>query len=373
MSKFTTEVRWICETFAEHADPDIDINTARPSEIITAAAPEIFNFDYPVYDERYRIPLEVKILRHYYTREIAEETVALWKLRLEDRLNIIMPYYNELYKTTLYEFNPLYDVDYTKTGHKNGTEVNERATTEHTVSNIERAKDESRTNQIAETENTASEVERERNEDRSSQTAGTEHGTGTRESEGQDSSAKTDANQNDATSHDTKIDLFSNTPQGSLEIFGIEEPPQQTVVGNSWLTTADRQDGTMSGHSEGTATSNTTGSNSESESSTSNVSRAESGNSESNINETEEGTVNRAKNASGNQETQGSETEDASSNRVKSDVGNITNLDEYIETVRGKMNPISYSKLIKEFRENILNIDKMIINELDDLFFGLWN
>lgn len=113
MSKFTTEVRFICETNAGY-DTSQGYNSV--DEILTISAPKIFNFDFPIFDENYRLPLEKKILRHYYTREICEETVGLWKLRLEDKLNLIMPYYNKLYESELLKFNPFYDVDKTTTG-----------------------------------------------------------------------------------------------------------------------------------------------------------------------------------------------------------------------------------------------------------------
>ena len=38
----------------------------------------------------------------------------------------------------------------------------------------------------------------------------------------------------------------------------------------------------------------------------------------------------------------------------------------------GKQSRQSNSALIREFRENIINIDMMIIDELNELFMGLW-
>lgn len=109
MSKYTTQVRFICEQNAGLTESKgfDDVN-----EIIAESAANIFNFTFPIFDEAYRLPLEIKILRHYYTREICEETVGLWKLRLQQKLNEIMPYYNQLYESELIEFNPLYDVNY---------------------------------------------------------------------------------------------------------------------------------------------------------------------------------------------------------------------------------------------------------------------
>ena len=50
----------------------------------------------------------------------------------------------------------------------------------------------------------------------------------------------------------------------------------------------------------------------------------------------------------------------------------ITSTEDYLEHVQGKRNGSSYAQLLKEYRETCLNIDKMIIEDLYDLFFGLW-
>ena len=110
MSKYTTELRFICETSAGLTDSEGYTSTR---DIIEKSRAKIFDFDYPIFDEKYRSVLETKIIKHYYTREIAAETVGLWKLWLDERMNNIMPYYNQLYKSELLEFNPLYDTDIT--------------------------------------------------------------------------------------------------------------------------------------------------------------------------------------------------------------------------------------------------------------------
>lgn len=112
MSKYTTEVRFICETYAgldESADyMGID-------EVLDKSRGKVFDFDFPIFDENYRNVLEDKILKHYYTREIGAETIGLWKLWLNTRMNEIMPYYNQLYASEVIKFNPMYDVDLTTT------------------------------------------------------------------------------------------------------------------------------------------------------------------------------------------------------------------------------------------------------------------
>lgn len=96
MSKYTTELRFICETKSGFDMETIASKT--PDEIIDASRTAIFNFNYPIYDETHRPVLEKKIIKHYYTREIGAETVSLWQLQLNATMNDIMPRYNKLYE-----------------------------------------------------------------------------------------------------------------------------------------------------------------------------------------------------------------------------------------------------------------------------------
>lgn len=111
MSYYTTEVRFICENYAglDESKGQTSVN-----DILSQSWNKVFDFNFPIFDENYRSVLCQKILKHYYTREIAFETVGLWKLKLDTLMNEIMPYYNKLYESELLEFNPFYDADYKK-------------------------------------------------------------------------------------------------------------------------------------------------------------------------------------------------------------------------------------------------------------------
>lgn len=122
MSKYTTEVRNICEYFSGLGE---SVGYYKANEVIDKSVDKIFNFDYPIFDESYRKVLEKKILKHYYTREIGFETMGVWLLKLDTKLNEIMPYYNKLYKSELIEFNPLYDVNVTRMHRGNEKDVKE--------------------------------------------------------------------------------------------------------------------------------------------------------------------------------------------------------------------------------------------------------
>lgn len=102
MSKYTTELRYLIEN---NFDLGLD--------------------DYPIFDENYREPLNQKIINHYYFREIGMETAELFKRYLNQTMREIMPYYNQLYKSELLEFNPFYNVDKTVTADKNNNHVSD--------------------------------------------------------------------------------------------------------------------------------------------------------------------------------------------------------------------------------------------------------
>lgn len=191
MSKYTTQVRFICETAAGLSESEGQTSV---KQIIAAAIPSVFDFDFPIFDESYRNVLETKILKHYYTREIGLETVGLWKLKLDTKLNEIMPFYNQLYKSELIEFNPMYDVDLTR-DHKLTRE--ETATQKGTVNTTEDINTDESTTQDTTSDSTINNTTGSTSE---------ENATGTK----------------------THYDKYSDTPQGSL----------QNVQNDTYLTNA---------------------------------------------------------------------------------------------------------------------------------------
>ena len=69
---------------------------------------------YPIFDEAYRPKLNQKIINHFKFREIGAETPALFIFFLNRKMDEIMEYYNQLYKSALIEINPLIPIDYTE-------------------------------------------------------------------------------------------------------------------------------------------------------------------------------------------------------------------------------------------------------------------
>lgn len=299
MSKYTTEVRYICETLAGLNE---SVGYADVEQVIKNCLPKVFDFNFPIFDESYRSILETKILRHYYTREIGLETVGLWKLKLSTKLNEIMPYYNKLYKSELIEFNPLYDVDLTR----------ERKIEGKGTKDTENGENRSGSNNTETTQNNDSTVTE--TGDNKGTTNGTANGT---------------QNQN---TNGNGTNMYSDTPQGAIT----------DLQAGRYLTNAtiDSATNTFAGASSDTTTQTTENTNNSSVDSSGSVD----GTTESDFNSKMDGFSNTT----------------------------LSNTEDYLERVIGSNGGESFSKRINDYRTTFINIDMMVINDLEDLFFGLW-
>ena len=360
MSKYTTEVRWICEslnTDTEHKDP---------FNVVDNTYNKVFNFSFPFYNDvaEDKVNFEKQFLLYYYTREISEETVALWKLRLQTQLTLIMPYYVELYKTIKLEFNPLFDVDYYRENNANKTN-NNNYTTDYTY-----------TPEVETTISTDTDIEDLTN------TVGINNTMGNiakkaQETDKRKENINTNRNRNDnATSSEngsySDWDLFSDTPQGAIT--GVENATDNDVIssGNSagdlvrdaYLTDARHKFGENENSKTDAATSKE------------NTSGLTSSEQEHDITEITQQNNSERNNQSSISKNKGNTTSTTSyegENRTKTE--HDANFNEgrlEKEHIYGKSNNSTYTKLIKEYRENILNLNRMIIEELSILFFGLW-
>lgn len=114
--------------------------STNPEVIIKDVRSIIFDFEYPKYNDKQKEELEVKILKHFYMHEIGFETWARFKIALNERLNLIMPYYVDMYKTIdMQGDNPLVNTEYYETkdtqSKGNSNRDNTEESTTHTTTN----------------------------------------------------------------------------------------------------------------------------------------------------------------------------------------------------------------------------------------------
>ncbi len=286
MSKYTTELRYLIEN-------DFDIGLK----------------NYPIFDENYRELLNQKIINHYYFREIGMETAELFKRYLNTTMNEIMPYYNQLYKSELLEFNPFYNVDKTIVSDKNNNSVSDF------IGNTT-----GKNQQKADTENTQT-----NNGKQQTTTAVTSVGESVGNSKG---SGKT-------TNKSKRVS--SDTPQGFLSINSIDS--------ETYASAAEMANGETVNEF------------------TVNDTKATSSNSENGT--TDQTNVAETK-AKGNT-TSNATTETDTANKTTSN-----DFENYVSHVIGKSEGETYSEMLLKFRDTFLNIDMMIIDELKTCFMMIY-
>lgn len=322
MSVYTVEVRYICEVEAgliqSSGYNDVD-------EVIDKSWGKIFKA-FPIFDESYREGLCKKILNHYYTREIGAETTALWKFWLNQKMNEIMPYYNKLYISEQLKYDPLHEIDFTRTITEN-TNANKTGQNNSTESNAANGSSNGYTDM---------------------RTTGQDSNTGKNDSTHTENINGTTATTNGgATTVNTSSngqDLHSDTPQGT-----INNLSDGNYLSDAHLT-SDTTDSTT------TIDTNSTTTNSSNNTDTTNSSS-------SNTYTTDKSTVTRYENTNKNELESNNKNEFSENNK---------GIREYIEHITGKNSSTSYTKLVQEYRESLLNIDMDIIFELKDLFMNIY-
>lgn len=282
---------------------------------IQQAAPLIFNFEFPLATGVSRLALETKILAHYYTREIGCETYGLWQFWLENRMNEIMPYYNQLYDTVNRDFDYLKNVDLwedlDETSNKNeNVQYGEQETVDHTQSDTLNFTGEETI------DNTAKQV--------TDSTVDTEgNTTGNSESNG--------------TTTATDNSINSDYPQAQLSetdyaTSGVNSNTQGTSKDTTESTTDSAQTQTTSATTDNTA------------------------------NQTKDTT---------NKQTLARTNDTERKRNTNNDlIGKYAG--HHVRHTAGLNGNKTYVELMQEYRDALINIDMMIINELSDLFMLIY-
>lgn len=301
MSVYTTELRYICEQDAGLSE---SVGLNHIDDVIAACRSSIFG-DYPIFDEAYRGTLETMILKHYYMWEIGAETVGLFKLWLNERMNEIMPKYNLMYSALDFiktRAMPFDDTDLQTTHEGQDDTV---GSSSGTVSS-----DDSETSSRTEQE-TGSKSETE---------------AGTSENATNNTSA---SNQTNTTDH---LNKYADTPQGGLS----------GLLNDTYLTNATKDDGTDTTATSATAAASSAGSDS------------------------------RERSGSDTRARSGADQREGSRNEQHNEANAVLNVRQYVEHVTGRRGGQSFYSEFYEMIEKLRSIDQMIIQDLQDLFMGVW-
>lgn len=406
MSKYTTEVRFICEEAAGLKD-SVGYNDV--NEVVEKAYPKIFDSSLVFYNEETKARLLPKILIHYYQREIGFETVGLWKLKLNQKMREILPYYNQLYASEALEYDPLKNVDnyHTHEGEHNDNDTenlsitdNKTQTKDYTETrNLEGTHDATETRNLQTVDDGRSSYDR--NEDTILRHDKTITQGNDVKQHGNDTTAQADdvtIHANDVNTHaiDSPLDhweMFSDTPQGGID--GVQLAggvgTSGTLEDNAYLTNATHitespaathdtvQHGNIT-NQHGTIT-NTYGDVTQQhgdivETYNKLADKADHVDSDGwdktdNTN-THTGTVRNAGETTdtGTIRNAGETIDRATSAHMKQKAN--TGADAYTNHEYGKIGVATYQEMVMKWRESFLNIDMQIIDELGNLFMKVW-
>lgn len=431
MAQYTTELYNVMMDLSGIQVNPLSIQNMAP--IILGSWEKIFT-PFPIWDESYREVLCSKILAHYYSYEIGSETPALFIFRLNRKMQEIMPYYVLLYKTLIQDLD-LEDIDYNMyeeyTGNEKGDTRDRNSAERSTKSEDQRKKDESaretsenqanatQNSDVAESgeshdsgsENTTDKLERnlttgtKSGSTHSSSTDGTD--TTKYNSTNTDTYDRTDTTSlgsgvkhsgTDTVSHTgNDITKSSDTPQGALTNLLADKylTEAQVLVHGENINTnyghVETKTGKDSLAQTGTIKSAKTGQDS--------VTRntQESGNTDSTSDTVEGGSqthsISSAKTADRNESRNSKTTQDNTEKRTGSRENALQSTDEYIGNVLEKAgytnfgdyqkdnwyvrhthghNSSNWINMVMQWRDSLINIDMMIIEELQSLFMGLW-
>ena len=391
--------------------------------------------DYPIFDENYRPLLNRKIIEHFYFREIGMETPDRFNFYLRRKLNEIMPYYNKLYQSELLQFDPL-ATEYIEEGTKRerasktkGTsgdvtglrettgDVFTTTTDDKTLYNMTDTRDQTHNMDYHKEGTKNVDFTKETTEDLKQNIVGNElvtrdlqgtldeditsHQTTTTDMKTETDST-TDGTANVKTTGMKQTD-FSDIPQAGIETETTYKPDgSYTVTTHGYLTTQTIENTTENSdtvtHEEGHSVTTNTGTVDVDGTSNRQQETTDTGtiNTDTTNDKTNDNTINEVSNEvtkwteDGNQhdadhydEAQHSDTY----NLVKGDEQRnvIHNLQQDRNTASKsttsenetvthftKGRHFSPSELIKQYRDILLNIDLMVIEELEPLFMGVY-
>ena len=325
MASYTLQLRTYIEGFSQY-DEGLSLK-----EKIEIGRQHLFDFDYPIFDEAYRKVFETNLIRNFYMREIGFETEELFKFYLENFLVVNMPYYNKMWQSELIDYDPLINSEMQSTENvqkdKGRTDVKDRTDISNTLgeaSNVE-ATDSTITDNSTSTVSGTESVDTSNVEDVTSSSTGT--------------------SSSDKTNFDRKIS--SNNPDSRLQLTaedGVGVIEYANEIDENRGTGTENTDTTSSGTGKvkNTGSVGTTSSSTTTNSGTSDNVGTVTTNSDSKV--------------------------DSTVNSDETLTSNINEIEDYIQHRKGKIGAVSYSKLLMEYRQALIRVEKIIHNDMQELF-----
>lgn len=390
MANYSTQMRSYVEMMIRDSVPDI--SRVPHKKRIEMARDKIFDFDFPIFDEDYRAVLETKILRYFYFAELGSETVGHFQFDLETWLQLNMPYYNQFYKTELYDFDPMINVDY-RDKYTRSNDSN-RNTTGQTTEKGDKAINQNQTNKSDEnsSQNSNSNVVDSLSENTNATDRTIDNAKKDSDTKLTENSTHTDSNNGNSTSVTDTTEKVNETTEnehlGAKKVNSQSMPQNRVNAETGYTTQVDvtnensKDNGTKETDTTGHSDTNTTTDNKEDYSGEHDADTKYTENthddslSKSASNHVSTDNTHADTNMTGNSNVSGSNTnnilQDTTNQGTSHENQKFDNTEQYVFHRIGKLGGNDYAQMVSEMRDNIINIDMMLLKQLDhDLFMGV--
>ena len=286
------------------------------------------HYDFYIDDEQARKSFEDKFIKHYYYREIGFETPFMFTHKLETHLLINMPYWKQLYETELEARN----INFLLNKDLRETFIREVETENNMMAN-------STSNQ---------------NNQTTSSMDSSQNSTGTSTATQNDTSTSTQSGTSKQSLESTSTTEQTDSQQSTTKESLIRDGVAQASLTDDYLTGANSTNVTNTQNVSGTTDTTTEQTNSTEANSTS----------ESNLTNQQTSQIK----ASGNNATY----DEMKANNKSSQQDNGTTLEKTDLISQGNIGITSSAQLLKEWREVLINMDKIIIDSCNDLFMKIY-
>lgn len=320
-----------------------------------------------MYNPTHKIEFERKFVRYYLMYEIGLETPALFKIFLQNKLNMELPFYNQLYRINdlLSQINLLYDRDIKRdmVGTGENQETNE---TGHSGT-VERDNTQNGTTEI---ENTTSSLEEQ---------TGTDNGTIQTEYDKLQTNnlSETTDNWKESTQYgkqDTHTDHYQKDNIGQSNGAGSNFPQANVINTNMYYTTGEESNNQMQENMERSLAIKSGGTDTKTTSGT----KTNSGTISNKDRTTETRDLDLSKTIKNNgQSSQKNAIENEIKELTKSAeniINNLKNNRKYQDKMHeyGLTGNRSVAQMLQEYKNVWSNVDKMLIEECRDLFMQVY-
>lgn len=313
-------------------------------ERIEIGRKQLFDFDYPFFDEDYKPIFERNFIEYYYTREIGFETMGLFKLRLRSWLRRNMSYYNQLWESTEIVFDPLENSRRTIKSLK-------ETLTDRKDDTLKDVLDKNKTD-IDSTSTTQSQMDSE------SVSSGTTLTNTTSSTEESSNSQIDDSGSIDTTTSGENFnrELSSDTPDSRLQMTTNADGSGVIEYASNIQENKGTDSQTSNQESDNTQTQTQSG-----KTDTGGQSQSQT-----------DGTVtddSSSQTESVAQQGQNFEGTRAETGNLQS---NISDVEDYFYETSGKLGVTTYSSMMMQYRESLINIEQMVLDAMQELFLLMY-